>query len=407
MIDIKALRENPKPYKDSARQRGISVNFDEVLELDKQKLELLKTVEELRAQLNVTGKPSAEELERLRQTKAELVGYDEELKRLEVELVELLEAVPNLIADDTPKGGEENNREERIWGDAKSQKALDHLTLAEQRGWLDFERGAKVAGNKFYYLAGPLVKLELSVTRLVMDMLETAGFMPMLVPHLVNSRISAGTGYLPRGEEEQVYKIEGHDLNLIATAEIPLAGYHADEIIAANKLPLAYVGLSPAYRVEGGAYGKHSRGLYRVHQLNKIEMFVFCAASESEEWHQKLLALEEQVCQLLEIPYRIVRIAAGDLGAPAYKKFDVEYWSPVEGKYRELMSCSNCTDFQSRRLNIRTRSPEGKTEFVHTLNATGAAFSRIPIAILENHQQSDGSVKVPKALAKIYGGDQL
>jgi seryl-tRNA synthetase len=241
---------------------------------------------------------------------------------------------------------------------------------------------------------------------MAMDMLEKEGFTLMGVPHMASSRIMAGTGFLPRGEERQVYKIEGEDLNLIATAEIPMTGYHADEILDPKDLPLLYVGYSPSYRMEAGAYGKYSKGLYRVHQFNKLEMYVFCDPKDSQKWHDKLVKIEEEICRKLEIPYRIVRIAAGDLGAPAFKKFDIEYWSPVEGEYRELMSCSNVTDYQARRLNIRSRK-DGKTQFVHTLNGTAIAFSRIFIALLENHQTADGKVKVPEALQKYYGGEWL
>jgi seryl-tRNA synthetase len=212
-----------------------------------------------------------------------------------------------------------------------------------------------------------------------------------------------GTGFAPRGEERQFYTIEGEDLNLIATAEIPLTGYHADEILDLSKLPLQYAAFSPSYRREAGAYGKYSRGLYRVHQFNKFEMYVYCRPGDSESWHQKLVAIEEAICQRLEIPYRVVQIAAGDLGSPAYKKYDLEYYTPVEDGYRELMSCSNVTDYQARRLGIRTRNEDGQTIFVHTLNGTAGAMSRLIIAIIENNQTAEGRVAIPEALQKYYG----
>jgi seryl-tRNA synthetase len=248
------------------------------------------------------------------------------------------------------------------------------------------------------------VQLELAVFQLGLQMAAKYGFIPMTVPHMVNDRTASGTGFLPRGEERQIYKVEGEDLNLIATSEMPITGYHADEILAEEQLPTLYAGLSPAYRMEAGAYGKHSKGLYRVHQFNKLELYVFCKSEDSAEWHDKLVKLEEEICQALEIPYQLVRIAAGDLGGPAYKKFDLNYWSPVEGTYRELMSCSNVTDYQARRLNIRYRDADGQTKFVHTLNATAAAFSRVAIALIENHQQADGKVSVPQALQPFMGG---
>jgi seryl-tRNA synthetase len=262
-----------------------------------------------------------------------------------------------------------------------------------------------VAGNKFYYVSGGLVDLELAVVNLGMELAKKHGYRPMLLPHMVNSRILEGAGFSAKGEEKQIYKVEDEDLNLIATAEIALTGFHADEIINEKELPKQYAGLSPSYRVEGGAYGKHNRGLFRTHQFNKLELYVLCQPSQSEEWHEKMVALEEDFCQKLEIPYRVVRIAAGDLGAPAYKKFDIEYFSPVDGSYRELMSCSNVTDYQARRLNIRCKSASGETEYVHTLNGTLAALSRIPIAIIENFQDKNGDVTVPKVLQPYMHGE--
>jgi seryl-tRNA synthetase len=345
--------------------------------------------------------------------RAEIRDFRERLKKIEEdsdgynsEYFELLKQVPNIFPDDTPIGGEEANREEKKWGKAelKDFDVVDHLTWGEKRGLIDFERGAKVAGNKFYYLKGSLVELELAVIQLAMKLAIEQKFCPVLPPNLVNSRMIEGTGFSARGDENQIYKIEDEDLNLIATAEIPLTGYHADEILKEANLPLLYVGLSPAYRREGGAYGKHNKGLFRTHQFNKMELYVFCKPEESEQWHQKLVELEEKLCQQLEIPYRIVRIASGDLGAPAYKKYDIEYWTPVDKTYRELMSCSNVTDYQARRLNIRYKDKDGKTVYAHTLNGTLAAMSRIPIALIENHQNQEGKVQLPKVLQPYMGG---
>jgi seryl-tRNA synthetase len=326
------------------------------------------------------------------------------LAAIEKEFIDLLKQVPNIIPDDTPEGGEENNRSEKKWGEPREDKVTDHLTWGEQRGLIDFERGAKVAGNKFYYLKGDLVQLELALFQFGLQLAGKYGFTPMTVPHLVNQRTIEGTGFMAKGDEQQIYKVENEDLHLIATAEIPITGYHADEILPAADLPLLYVGLSPAYRQEAGAYGKHSRGLYRVHQFNKLELYVFCEPKDSEEWHQKLVRLEEELVQALEIPYQLVRIAAGDLGQSAYKKFDIEYWSPADKAYHELTSCSNVTDYQARRLNIRYKNAEGKTEYVHSLNGTAAAFSRICVALIENHQTKDGKVKIPKALQPFMAG---
>lgn len=410
MIDIRELRARPDDFREAAKSKGMGEqSIEETLTLDEQRRTLLIEVERLRGQLNVKGKPTTEELKQLQKVKTESVGLEERLNTLEEKLTDAVSRIPNLLAPGTPEGGEESNREEHTWGEHPSFdfEPKDHVELADAHGWLDFERGAKVAGSKFYYLFGPLVRLEMAMNQLVFDLLEDHGFVPAIVPNMVSSRVAAGSGYLPRGEERQIYKIEGEDLNLIATSEMALTGLYADEILEAAQLPKLFVGYSPAYRMEAGAYGKYSKGLYRVHQFNKLEMYVFCLPSESSAWHDKLVALEEDICQLLELPYRLVRIAAGDMGAPAYKKFDVEYWSPIEKEYRELMSCSDVTDFQARRLNIRYRDADGKVQFVHTLNGTAAAFSRLAIALLENHQTIDGKIRVPRALAKYYGKEFL
>ncbi len=404
MIDIKALRADPKPYQDSASRRGTKLDIDALLSLDKQRTKLIVETEGLRAKLNVKGKPTTAQLKTLKTTKTKLENQEAELAKLETKYQELLLNVPNLLADDTPEGGEADNRVEKTWGKAQKQPELkDHQTLATENGWLDFERGAKVAGNKFYYQIGPLVKLELALKRLALAEAEAAGFIAMDVPHLVNGRILAGSGFTPRGEQEQqVYQVENEDLYLIGTAEIPLAGYHADETLDLAQ-PKLYVGWSPSYRREAGAYGKHSKGLFRVHQFNKLELFVFCAPESSIDWLDKLVQLQENIVQKLEIPYRVSRTAAGDMGAPHYQKYDLEYWSPVESQYRELTSASNCTDFQARRLGVK----QSGASFAHTLNGTAVAISRTMIAILENHQQADGRVKLPKALRKIYGAKFL
>jgi len=408
MIDIKHLREHPDIFRQSATLRGITVDIDAVLKADKKRVELIGQVDQLRAELNVKGKPDAARLKQLQTAKAKLEPLEDQLANTEERFQELMQAVPNLLAPETPEGGEGDSRQEKTWGKAEPQREFkDHLTLAEAKGWLDFERGAKVAGSKFYFTRGALVKLELALQSMLYPMLEERGFTLMQVPHLASTRIMNGTGFNPRGNEDQIYRVEDQDLNLIATAEIPLTGYHADEIIDPTQLPLMYAGFSPAYRLEAGAYGAISKGLYRVHQFNKLEMYVFCQDSESEHWHQELIKIEEEICQRLELPYRLLRIASGDLGASAYKKYDLEYWSPVDMAYRELTSCSNCTDYQARRLNIRTRNADGKPVFVHTLNGTAAAFSRLPIAIMDNYQTRDGEVRVPKALQSYYGADKL
>lgn len=407
MLDIRFIRENAELVNEKAEQKGYRVDVKKLLEIDEQRRDLQQQKEELQAERNQLDykygqAPTAEKLKKGKELKEKLTKLDHSLVNERFEF--MLREVPNVFPDDTPLGGEEAGREERKWGKAEPKDVLDHMGWGEKNGLIDFERGAKVAGNKFYYLKGSLVELELAVAQLGFEFAKSHGFMPMLVPHLVNTRTLEGAGFSARGKEKQIYKIEGEDLNLIATAEIPLTGYHTDEILNESDLPILYAGLSPSYRVEGGAYGKPSKGLFRTHQFNKLELYGFCLPDKSEELHQKMVALEEELCQALEIPYRVVRIAAGDLGAPAYKKYDIEYWSPADNAYRELMSCSNVTDYQARRLNIRYKNSAGQTEFVHTLNGTLAAMSRIPIALIENHQATNGAVAIPKALQPYMHG---
>lgn len=408
MIDIKHFREYPEKYEESAKQRGLEVDFAKLKTLDAKRLSLIEEVDELRAKLNVKGKPDAKQLAELKKAKTELEKAEAEQEKVSSQLEELLAQVPNLLAPGTPAGGEEANKVIRKWGTAK-RGGKDHLSFMEKRGWIDFERGAKVAGSKFYFLRGEAVKLERSITDLAMAKVAQAGFTFLAVPHLVTERISRGTGFTPRGPEKQVYSVEGEDLHLIATAEVPLTGYHADEIIPESELPLCYAALSPSYRREAGAYGKHSKGLYRVHQFNKVEMYVYCAAEDSGKWLAKLVEAEEGIAKALGIPYRVTLTAAGDMGLPHYQKYDLEYWSPADGEYRELTSASNCTDFQARRLNIRNRESGIRnrgTVFVHTLNATAVATSRALIGVVENHQQ-DGKLVLPDQLADYYGAKSL
>lgn len=416
MIDIQFIRDNPELVAEKSKQKGYEVDAKKLLELDSQRRQLTAEVESVRAERNQlsdkskAGQPAPEDIEKGKQLKEKLSQLENRLGPINVEFDKLLREVPNLTPDDTPLGGEENNRQEKTWGETadKGFEIKDHQTWAEERGLLDFERGAKVAGNKFYFTKGDLVNLEFAILQTGMQLVQQSGFEPMLVPHLVNGRVIDGAGFSAKSaDEKQIYKVEDEDLNLIATAEIPLTGYHTDETLSESDMPKLYAGYSPAYRVEAGAYGKHSRGLYRVHQFNKLELYVFCKPEDSQQWHQKILELEEQLCQKLEIPYRVVRIAAGDLGAPAYKKYDVEYWSPADKSYRELMSVSNVTDYQARRLNIRYKNSSGQTNYVHTLNGTAAAMSRMIIALIENHQQADGSVVIPEALRSYMQKDKI
>lgn len=409
MLDIQFIRENAELVQRKSQEKGYKVNVQMLLDVDTERRARLTAIEDLRAKRNVltTGmkgqKPSAEQIEQGKALKEELAAKEAELSGTEEQYSQLLGSVPNVTADDVPLGGEEDSVEIKRYGD-QTTGATDHLDFAVARDWVDFERGAKVAGAKFYYLKGDMALLENAITQFALDYVTQKGFTYMTVPHMVSSRIAAGAGFAPRGDESgNEYFVEGEDLSLIGTAEAPLTGYHADEIIDEAKLPLLYAGYSPCYRKEAGTYGKHTRGLFRVHQFNKLEMYIFCVPEQSPEMHERILAIEEELWQTLGIPYHVVNIAAGDLGAPAAKKYDIEYWSPVDSKYRELTSCSNCTDFQARNLNIRVRRKDGHVEVLHTLNGTAVSLARALVAIIEHYQKDDGTLEVPVALRPYLG----
>ena len=395
---------------ENARAKGYTVNIEELLRVDSSRRELQGRTETLREKRNEIAKrmkgdrPSDELIAEGREIKEQLVALEAELKVADGELQSLLEAVPNMILADVPLGGEEDSVELKAWGETKTG-AIDHLDFAQKRDWVDFERGAKVAGAKFYFLKGDLALLENAVTQFALDYVTKKGFSFMTVPHMVNSRVATGTGFTPRtSDQNDEYHIEGEDLSLIATSEMSLTGYHADEILDEDKLPLMYAGLSVCYRKEAGTYGKHTRGLFRVHQFNKLEMYALTLPEDSLRMHERIREIEEEIWQALEIPYHIITIASGDLGAPAAKKYDLEYWSPVDGMYRELTSCSNCTDFQARNLNIRVRRKDGRVEMVHTLNGTAVSLARSLVALIEHHQTEDGKLRIPEVLRPYLGG---
>ncbi|MDP1710740.1 MAG: serine--tRNA ligase, partial [candidate division WWE3 bacterium] len=337
--------------------------------------------------------------------KSELKNLEPQLKNIEEQLEKLLWQIPNLIHPKVPRGFEEKNNK-IIKSDKPVKfpfKSLDHEQLAQKLDLIDFEAGSQVAGSKFYYLKNEAVLLEFALIKYAFDILLKEGFTPLITPDLAKSRIIDGVGFVPRGPESNIYSLEGEDLGLIGTAEITLGGYHAGQILEEKDFPLKYAGFSHCFRREAGSYGQYSKGLYRVHQFSKVEMFLFCRPRESDKLHEYLLSLEEKIFRGLEIPYRVVDIRAGDLGAAAYRKFDLEAWMPGRGEWGEITSTSNTTDYQARRLNIKYRQADGTTEFVHTLNGTAIATSRALIAILENYQKEDGSVGVPKVLAPYVG----
>jgi len=413
MLDIRYIRENPEKVQQAAKEKGYSVSIADLLRVDDERRSVQQRVDETRAQKNRLsgqmkgGKPSPELVGQATAFKNALVEQEAQLKDLNQRYDTLLNQVPNITLDDVPAGGEEDSVEIKKVGEQKTG-AVDHLDFALKRDWVDFERGAKVAGAKFYFLKNELALLEQAMIQYGINFIREKGFNFLTVPHMVNTKIAEGAGFAPKGDASgNEYFVEDTDLTMIGTAEAPLTGYHADEILDEKDLPLLYAGLSPCYRKEAGTYGKHARGLFRVHQFNKVEMYAFTLPEQSAEMHEKLLAIEEELWQQIGISYHVINIAAGDLGAPAAKKYDIEYWSPVDGMYRELTSCSNCTDYQARNLNIRVRRKDGTVQMVHTLNGTAVSLARSLITVLENFQQDDGTLQVPEVLRPYLGGREI
>jgi len=413
MLDIKFIRDNVDAVQQNTKNKGYDVDINALIELDTKRRVVQAKVDELRERRNVisaqmkNGKPNSELIAEGKSIKNELVEIENQFKSVDDEYLALLELIPNMITSDVPLGGEKDSVEIKKHGGQKTG-ATDHLDFAIKRDWIDFDRGSKVAGAKFYYLKGDLALLENAIYQFALNFLVEKGFTFMTVPHMVSSRILTGTGFAPRtSDQSDEYAIEGDDLSLIATAEISLTGYHADEIIDEDKLPLLYAGYSPCYRKEAGTYGKHTRGLFRVHQFNKLEMYVYSLPEKSIEMHEMILQNEEAIWQAIGIPYHVVNIAAGDLGAPAAKKYDIEYWSPVDNMYRELTSCSNCTDYQTRNLNIRVRRKDGSVQILHSLNGTAVSLARSLVAVIENFQNGDGKLIIPEVIRPYMNGREL
>lgn len=419
MIDPKFIREHADEVKKNCAARNVKVDIGGLLKLDKAYLALLQEAEALRAERNQvasamqTTKDKKALVEKGKKIKESLTEKEKELEEVEVKRHALLMQIPNLTHPDAPVGkSDEDNKVVRQVGEPrKIENPLDHVALAAKYDLIDFERAAKVTGAKFYYLKGKLVILEQALIRYALEHLMREGFTPLSTPDLAKDEILVGAGFQPRGPEAQIYSIEQSDLSLIGTAEITLGGYHQGEMLKPEDLPIKYAGISHCFRTEAGAYGRESYGLYRVHQFTKIEMFVFCKPEQSETMLLELLRHEETLFQKLEIPYQVVDICSGDLGGPAYRKYDLEAWmwgrNEGRGGWGEVTSVSNCTDFQARRLNIRTKDETGGNQYVHTLNGTAIAVSRVLIAILENHQQSDGTIKVPEVLVPYCGFDSI
>ncbi len=421
MLDIKFIRENTERVKQNTLDKGYkNVDIDRVIELDQERKALGQEIDSLRSRRNeiansmkiAKSKPSSELIAEGKELKEKISALEDKYRHIDQDFMTVLKSIPNILQDDVPIGEEGEDEVVKEWGKDITEKrfgssmigAEDHLDFANRKDWVDFERGTKVAGTKFYFLKGELALLENAIYQFALNKLLAKGFKFMTVPHMVNGNVATGTGFAPRASEQSdEYFIENQDLSLIATAEMSLTGYHADEILNEDDLPLFYAGYSPCYRKEAGTYGKHTRGLFRVHQFNKLEMYAFTLPEQSKDAHERILAVEEEIYQELGIPYRIINIASGDLGAPASKKYDIEYWSPVDGKYREITSCSNCTDYQARNLNIRVRRKNGDIEVLHTLNGTAVSLARCLVAFIENFQDGE-DLLVPEVLKPYMGG---
>jgi seryl-tRNA synthetase len=421
MLDLRLIRETPELVEHSLRARGSKADLSVVVGLDEQRRALLGQVEELRAQRNqlsaeIGPKAKAgDDITELKATvgevKTAMESLESQLEDVDARLQKELLGLPNIVQPGVPQGGEDEGDVLRTVGDKPTFDfpARDHLDIATALDVVDMERGARTSGSRFAYLLGDAVRLQYALVQFALERLTSAGFLPVVPPVLVREESMWGTGFFPT-DAGQIYRIpeENHDLFLVGTSEVPLAALHADEILDPEQLPLRYVGISSCFRREAGAAGKDTRGIFRVHQFDKVEMFSFTEPDPkvSRDEHEYILAQEEALIQDLELPYQVVNIAAGDLGASASQKFDIEVWLPGQGRYRELTSCSNCTDYQARRLKARVRRDKG-TEIVHTLNGTAIAIGRMLVAIMENHQQADGTVRVPEALHRFGAPDVI
>ncbi|WP_461828901.1 serine--tRNA ligase [Aquifex sp.] len=422
MIDIELIRSNPEYVKErlATRDKELTGLVDKVLELDKRRREIIKKLDELRRERNELskqigllrreGKDTSEIQNRVKSIKVEIEKLEEELRRVEEELRNTLLWIPNLPHPSVPVGEDENdNVEVRRWGEPRKFdfEPKPHWELGEKLGILDFKRGAKLSGSRFTVIKGWGARLERALINFMLDLHTKKGYKEVCPPHLVRPEVLVGTGQLPKFEED-LYKCERDELYLIPTAEVPLTNLHRDEILKEEELPIYYTAYTPCYRREAGAYGKDIRGIIRQHQFDKVELVKIVHPDTSYEELERLTRDAEEVLQLLGLPYRVVELCTGDLGFSAAKTYDIEVWFPSQNKYREISSCSNCEDFQARRMNTRFKdSKTGKNRFVHTLNGSGLAVGRTLAAILENYQQEDGSVVVPEVLRDYVGTDLI
>lgn len=424
MLDRKFILDHSEDVKENCRRRGVNVDVDRLVELEQQRRAKLQEVQELNRRANEVSKsigkaPDAQERERRKEEGRRLREAKDAAQQahdaLDREILAIQDQIPNMSHPEAPVGADDKANLELRRGKCAPPvfdfPVQDHVEIGERLDLIDLEGGARTSGHGFYFLRNEAVLLELALQQFAVGKLAQRGFTPMVTPDLAHDRILAGTGYMPRGPETQIYSIENSDLSLIGTAEITLGGLYADQVLDAEQLPMKLCGLSHCFRTEAGAHGRATRGIYRVHQFTKVEMFAFTLPEQSDQMHQELCDLECEIFDELGVPYRVVDTATGDLGGPAYRKFDLEAWMPGRGEggdWGEITSTSNCTDYQARRLNIRfKRKGEKGTRFVHTLNGTAVAVSRTLIAILENYQQADGSVIVPEPLRRWVGKDRI
>ena len=422
MIDLKDLRTRYDEIKENIQNRYMNVDLETIAADQEKRSEIMQKTEALRAKRNenaqkMKAKLTPEERQVLIQEgkaiKEELAEAEAEYAEIDKKFMEEARTIPNYAHPEAPVGKEDKDSlAVKFWGEPTkfSFKAKDHVQLGEALDILDFDNGTKVAGQKFYYIKNKGVILQMALERYAMDIVLKHGFTPFITPDIAKEEILNGIGFNPRGAESNIYTIEGTGTCLVGTAEITLGGYYSGEIIPKEKLPIKMTGLSHCFRREAGGAGQYSKGLYRVHQFSKLEMFIYCLPEESDAYHKEILSIEEEIFQGLGLPYRVVDTATGDLGAPAYRKFDIEAWMPGrgdDGEYGEVTSTSNWTDYQARSLNIRYRDDDGKPKFVHMLNGTAVALSRAIVAILENYQNEDGSVTIPSSLVPYCGFDKI
>ena len=421
MLDYRFIADNIDAVKKNIADRYMKADADKVAALFEKRTKLVTSIQDLQQKRNANaaeakGKLEAEKRQALveegKKLKDAIASAEAELAVTETSLEEEAKRIPNMAHPDAPRGKEDkDNLEVKRIGEPVTFnfEPSDHVKLGQDLDIIDFDSATKVSGTKFYYLKNEGVYLELGLIRYALDILQKRGFTPFITPDIAREEILAGIGFNPRGEESNVYSVEGEGTCLVGTAEITLGGYYSNTVLPKDVLPLRMAGLSHCFRREAGAAGQFSKGLYRVHQFTKLEMFVYCLPEESGTFHEELRTIEEEIFTGLEIPFRVVDTCTGDLGAPAYRKWDLEAWMPGRngGEWGEVTSTSNCTDYQARRLNIKYKDADGKNKYVHMLNGTAVAISRAIIAILENFQHSDGSVKLPKALVPYCGFEDI